>query len=191
MRVVTPSVHVSFRDWVAPTGSDSFSLELTDSSGNILSHNVVRATIAAGTSTPVGLTLAAATASVVVVPGAAAVIDGTGSPSENHFHRADVIPVASACRALLRRTGASVRQRRTGIDRVPESLRAIGVTLREYEVFELLASRLSNKALAARLHISPRTVEKHVAALLMKTSRDREALVEYAADLLSSEDSRV
>ncbi|MET8995640.1 LuxR family transcriptional regulator [Amycolatopsis sp. Hca4] len=118
-----------------------------------------------------------------------AVDDGWGEPAEwlreaeSHFHGADVIPVASACRALLRRAGASVQQRRTGTERVPESLRAIGVTLREYEVFELLAFRLSNKALAARLHISPRTVEKHVAALLMKTSvRDRAELARFAAE---------
>jgi DNA-binding NarL/FixJ family response regulator len=95
--------------------------------------------------------------------------------------------VASACRALLRRSGASVRQRRTGTERVPGSLREYGITLREYEVFELLAHRLANKALAARLHISPRTVEKHVASLLMKTEiRDRGALVEYAAEHLSA-----
>lgn len=117
----------------------------------------------------------------------AAVEDGWGEPAEwlreaeNHFHRAEVIPVASACRSLLRRTGAPVRQRRTGSERVPEKLRALGVTLREFEVFELLPLRLGNRALAARLHISPRTVEKHVAALLAKTSiRDRAALVEYA-----------
>ncbi|EOD66299.1 helix-turn-helix transcriptional regulator, partial [Amycolatopsis vancoresmycina] len=117
-----------------------------------------------------------------------AVDHGWGEPAdwlreaESRFHGADVIPAASACRALLRRAGASVQQRRTGTERVPESLRAIGVTLREYEVFELLAFRLSNKALAARLHISPRTVEKHVAALLMKTSvRDRAELAGFAA----------
>jgi DNA-binding NarL/FixJ family response regulator len=45
------------------------------------------------------------------------------------------------------------------------------VTLREYEVYELLMARLGNKEIAARLHISPRTVEKHVASLLTKTDR--------------------
>lgn len=122
-----------------------------------------------------------------------AVDHGWGDPptwlreAENHFHRTDVTPVASACRALLRRCGASVRQRRTGSERVPGRLRELGVTLREFEVFELLAHRLANKALAARLHISPRTVEKHVASLLMKTEiRDRGALVEYAAEHMSA-----
>ncbi|WP_410667792.1 ATP-binding protein [Amycolatopsis sp. cmx-4-68] len=136
-----------------------------------------------GVARPLGLRLTAE----------AAVDHGWGEPAEwlreaeSHFHGADVIPVASACRALLRRAGASVQQRRTGTERVPESLRAIGVTLREYEVFELLAFRLSNKALAARLHISPRTVEKHVAALLMKTSvRDRAELARFAAERSSA-----
>ncbi|HTW85518.1 MAG TPA: hypothetical protein VMD91_15720 [Candidatus Sulfotelmatobacter sp.] len=65
---------------VAPAGSDTFSLQLTDGAGNVLSRNVVRATIASGVATPIGLTLAAATASVVIVPGAAATVDGTKPP---------------------------------------------------------------------------------------------------------------
>jgi DNA-binding CsgD family transcriptional regulator len=122
----------------------------------------------------------------------AAIEHGWGDPSnwlreaESHFHRVDVTAVASACRSLLRRSGESVQQRRAGTDRVPERLRKVGVTLREYEVFGLLVHRLGNKALAARLHISPRTVEKHVASLLVKTAlTDRTALAEYAAELLA------
>jgi DNA-binding NarL/FixJ family response regulator len=85
----------------------------------------------------------------------------------------------------LRRSGAPVRQRRAGTERVPDDLRALGVTSREWEVFELLPGRLSNKEVAARLHISSRTVEKHVASLLVKTAvTDRGALVEYAIQAL-------
>jgi hypothetical protein len=65
---------------VAPVGSDSFSLALTDGAGNVLSRNVVHAAIAAGATTPIGLTLNAVTASVAVVPGAGATTDGTTSP---------------------------------------------------------------------------------------------------------------
>ncbi|RZU53348.1 regulatory LuxR family protein [Krasilnikovia cinnamomea] len=102
--------------------------------------------------------------------------------AEEHFHRAGVPAVASACRGLLRQIGASVQQRRAGADRVPAALRALSVTVREYEVFELLAERLNNRAIGTRLHISPRTVEKHVASLIIKTDRPgRAALVEYAA----------
>lgn len=56
------------------------------------------------------------------------------------------------------------------------------MTGREYEVFGLLADRLGNKAIAARLHISPRTVEKHVASLVAKAGQpNRESHNAYAA----------
>ena len=45
---------------------------------------------------------------------------------------------------------------------------ARGVTAREAEVLDLLGERLSNREIAQRLFLSPRTVEKHVAALLVK-----------------------
>ena len=120
----------------------------------------------------------------------AAVADGWGEPvgwlrgAEEYFHEAGHAAVASACRGLLRQVGASVPQRRTGSDQVPRELRALGVTVREFEVFRLLAGRLGNKAIATRLHISPRTVEKHVASLIAKTAHpDRESLSAFAASL--------
>ncbi|MBP2337916.1 putative ATPase/DNA-binding CsgD family transcriptional regulator [Saccharothrix coeruleofusca] len=120
----------------------------------------------------------------------AAVAEGWGEPvpwlraAEEHFHAAGRSAVASACRGLLRQAGASVPQRRTGSEQVPGQLRALGVTVREFEVFRLLAGRLGNKAIATRLHISPRTVEKHVASLITKTAQpDREALSSFAAAL--------
>ncbi|MDT0381344.1 AAA family ATPase [Streptomyces sp. DSM 42041] len=119
----------------------------------------------------------------------AALDGGWGDPvtwlreAEECFHGRDVPAVAGACRALLRRSGVSVRQRRSGTDRIPAALRARGVTVREYEVFQLLPERLSNKGIAARLYISPRTVEKHVAQLIAKMEvRDREQLCAVAAD---------
>lgn len=45
-----------------------------------------------------------------------------------------------------------------------------GVTAREAEVLALVGQGLANKQIATRLKISPRTVEKHVEALLRKTS---------------------
>lgn len=62
-----------------------------------------------------------------------------------------------------------MHQHRSGTDGIPEQLRALGVTVREYEAFRLLADRLSNKDIAERLFISPRTVEKHIASLMNKT----------------------
>ncbi|MGC9665109.1 AAA family ATPase [Planosporangium sp. 12N6] len=122
----------------------------------------------------------------------AACEDGWGEPTawlqaaEGYFHDCGVVPVAAACRALLRQAGATVPQRRGGSDRIPAALRALGVTVREYEVFELLVERLTNRAIAERLHISPRTVEKHVASLMAKTGQpDRHALNAHASATLT------
>ncbi|MEV4318885.1 AAA family ATPase [Actinocrispum sp. NPDC049592] len=118
----------------------------------------------------------------------AAVADKWGDPvtwlrrAEEYFHQLSVVPVASACRSLLRHAGAPIRQRRAGTDEVPDGLRAIGVTVREHEVLQLMVERLTNKAIANRLHISPRTVEKHVASLILKAEvADRVELSEFAA----------
>ena len=117
----------------------------------------------------------------------AALADGWGEPelwlrtAEAYFADLLVLPVAGACRALLRSAGHAVHQRRQGVERIPGELRMAGVTVREYEVFLLLADRPTNRSIAVRLHISPRTVEKHVASLLAKTrSADRAGLCDYA-----------
>jgi DNA-binding CsgD family transcriptional regulator len=93
-------------------------------------------------------------------------------------------PVAAACRALLRRAGAPVPRPGRGDPAVPAKLRALGVTGREADVLALLAEGLTNQELAARMHLSPRTVEKHVASLLAKTGcRRRAQLAGYSARL--------
>lgn len=89
---------------------------------------------------------------------------------------------ASACRSLIRGTGAKVPRNR-GTDRgVPAALRARGVTRRELEVLELVCDRHPNREIASRLFLSPRTVEKHVASLLAKLSAGgRDELVRIGA----------
>ncbi|MFG2994138.1 AAA family ATPase [Streptomyces sp. NPDC048257] len=118
--------------------------------------------------------------------------DGWGTPvewlreAEEYFHGAGLHAVAGASRALLRGMGASVRQRRTGTERVPPDLRRCGITVREFEVARLVAERISNKDIAGRLHISLRTVEKHVASLLQKTGHpNRTAFATAARDLVA------
>ena len=78
------------------------------------------------------------------------------------------LPVlAGSAKKLLGRSGAN-----------PWS--ELGVTDREADVLRLLNAGLANKAIAAELHVSPRTVEKHVEALLRKTgSRSRTQLVAH------------
>lgn len=117
--------------------------------------------------------------------------DGWGAPAdwlreaEEYFHGAGLQAVAGACRALLRGMGAPVRQRRTGTEQVPPVLRRCGITVREFEVARLLAERIGNKDIAGLLHISPRTVEKHVASLLQKTGHpNRSAFASAARELV-------
>ncbi|MEU1676985.1 LuxR family transcriptional regulator [Streptomyces roseifaciens] len=121
----------------------------------------------------------------------AAYEDGWGAPvewlreAEEYFHGAGLRAVAGASRALLRGMGASVRQRRTGTEQVPPELRRCGITVREFEVARLVAERIGNKDIAGRLHISPRTVEKHVSSLLQKTGHpNRRAFASAARGLV-------
>ncbi|KKZ71166.1 hypothetical protein VO63_25065 [Streptomyces showdoensis] len=113
--------------------------------------------------------------------------DGWGTPvewlreAEEFFHGAGLPAPAGACRSLLRGMGAPVRQRRSGADRVPPGLRRCGITVREFEVARLLAERFGNRDIAGRLHISPRTVEKHVSSLLQKTGHPTRAAFASAA----------
>lgn len=120
----------------------------------------------------------------------AALADGWGDvpawlrTAEEYFHRAGIPTVTGACRAMLRQSGAGAAHRRNGHERIPEVLRRLGVTVREFEVFVLLAERRGNVDIAKRLFISPRTAEKHVASLLLKTGQPgRTALCDLAVEL--------
>ncbi|WP_141576664.1 LuxR C-terminal-related transcriptional regulator [Actinomadura sp. WMMA1423] len=63
-----------------------------------------------------------------------------------------------------------------GSDVFPDELRAAGVTARELEIFWLVGERLHNQEIADALHVSERTVESHVSALLRKLGgADRQA----------------
>ncbi|MBF2027027.1 MAG: response regulator transcription factor [Oscillatoriales cyanobacterium C42_A2020_001] len=59
----------------------------------------------------------------------------------------------------------------------------IAFTPREKEVLTLLSEGLSNMQIGERLHLSPRTVEKHVSSLLHKTdTSNRSELLRFAVD---------
>ncbi len=90
--------------------------------------------------------------------------------------------VASACRGILRKAGERVpRQRRAGAS-VPGALRKLGITTRELDVFQLIGQGCSNAEIAARLFISPKTVESHVTSIIMKAGLScRRELVAFAA----------
>ncbi|MFR9805243.1 helix-turn-helix transcriptional regulator [Pseudonocardia sp. RS010] len=92
--------------------------------------------------------------------------------------------LASAARTLLRDAGEQVPRRGRGRSAVPPRLLAVGVSSREVDVLRLLAEPRSNRAIAERLVLSPRTVEKHVASLLQKTGApDRDGLTALAREL--------
>jgi DNA-binding CsgD family transcriptional regulator len=119
----------------------------------------------------------------------AALRDGWGAPiswlrdAEATFVAGGQDRIAAACRSLLKQAGAPATRRR-GADRaLPAGLLAAGVTAREAEVLDLVAERMGNKEIAARLFLSPRTVEKHVSSLLTKLDApNRAALGRLATD---------
>jgi len=103
-----------------------------------------------------------------------ALADGWGQPEQwleagaECFTAHGVEPLADRCRQLL----AAAR---------PTRWTRLGITTREADVLRLVAEGLANREIAARLHLSPRTVEKHVESLLRKTAaRSRTHLVAVA-----------
>lgn len=90
--------------------------------------------------------------------------------------------LASSCRSLLGRLGAAVPRKRRSDERVPPRLRALGISARETDVLELLADARSTRSIAETLHVSPKTVERHIANLATKLGLEgRTAVVAFAA----------
>ena len=97
------------------------------------------------------------------------------------FDQAHMPGLTATCRATLRRAGVPVRRRGRGESPVPAGLRQLGVTSREMDVLNLVADRLSNREIAERLFVSPRTVETHISSLQRKThTAGRLELIEFA-----------
>ncbi|MEG4066737.1 response regulator transcription factor [Microcoleus sp. Pol11C2] len=73
--------------------------------------------------------------------------------------------------------------RDSSASRAYTSQNAPSLTQREREVLDLLTEGLSNIQIGDRLHLSPRTVEKHVSSLFRKTeSNNRAELVRFAME---------
>lgn len=93
------------------------------------------------------------------------------------FEQLGARPMAERVRAQLRAAG---------VQAIPRGPRAatrqnpFGLTNRQVEILALLTQNLTNAEIAARLHISPKTVDHHVSAVLAKldvTTRDQAAQV--------------
>ncbi len=86
----------------------------------------------------------------------------------------EALPVADALGAAPLADRVRRRLRREGVRGVPRGPRAAtqanpaGLTPRELQVLQLLARGHSNAELARRLHLSPRTIHRHVSAILAK-----------------------
>jgi DNA-binding CsgD family transcriptional regulator len=98
-----------------------------------------------------------------------------------NFEDLDLANFAGQSRLALRAIGAPVpRQARSQALRVSSLLAARGVTPREAEVLTQVGAGRSNREIAKMLHLSIRTVEKHVERLLMKTGHTRAELARFA-----------
>ena len=114
----------------------------------------------------------------------AALAGGWGDPfrwlaeAEAGFDRRDLPHLAERCRELRKESQ-------------PNPWVAAGITPREADVLHLVGAGLPNKEIAERLHLSPRTVEKHVESLLRKTgARSRTGLMAAAAQATARDSQR-
>ncbi len=122
---------------------------------------------------------------LVVAPAARS--QGWGDPvswlreTQAVFEDKDLAVLAGRCRAALRDAGVPVPRRgRRDAEAPPPVLAALGITRREAEVLALVGAGRTNREVAERLVISPRTVEKHVERLLMKAGTTRAGLATIA-----------
>ena len=117
----------------------------------------------------------------------AATRDGWGDPvrwlreCEAFFAAGGYDRAARRCRIMLGAAGAPVPRRSRGSSEVPATLRALGVTGREFDVLKLVAEGRSTREIGESLYLSTKTVERHLSSLFDRTGvRNRAALGELA-----------
>jgi len=115
--------------------------------------------------------------------------DGWGDPVRwtrdalANFESLGLPGFAQQCRVSLRAMGERApRATRGDGPKVPPALAGRGVTSREMEVLSHVAAGRTNREIAALLHLSVRTVEKHVERVIMKTGRTRPELATLASE---------
>lgn len=101
----------------------------------------------------------------------------------SHSPKPEPTPTEARSRANSQPESDFFTQKSETHDRAPTSQNAPSLTQREREVLDLLTEGLSNIQIGDRLHLSPRTVEKHVSSLFRKTeSNNRAELVRFAME---------
>jgi DNA-binding NarL/FixJ family response regulator len=101
----------------------------------------------------------------------------------SHSPKPEPTPTEARSRANSQPESDFFTQKSETDDRAPTSQNAPSLTQREREVLDLLTEGLSNIQIGDRLHLSPRTVEKHVSSLFRKTeSNNRAELVRFAME---------
>jgi DNA-binding CsgD family transcriptional regulator len=89
----------------------------------------------------------------------------TGRPAGDAAATGDLLAFAARARRRLRELGVA---------RIPRGRRAsttanrAGLTRREHDVLLLVAAGMSNREIAGRLFLSPKTVERHLTGILRK-----------------------
>ncbi|MBE9185521.1 response regulator transcription factor [Microcoleus sp. LEGE 07076] len=95
----------------------------------------------------------------------------------------ELAPTEARSRANSQPESDFLTQNSKSGDRASASLNTPNLTQREREVLDLLTEGLSNVQIGDRLHLSPRTIEKHVSSLFRKTeSNNRAELVRFAME---------
>ena len=101
----------------------------------------------------------------------------------SHSPKPEPTPTEARSRANAQPEADFFTQKSETDDRASTSQNAPSLTQREREVLDLLTEGFSNIQIGDRLHLSPRTVEKHVSSLFRKTeSNNRAELVRFAME---------
>jgi DNA-binding NarL/FixJ family response regulator len=112
-------------------------------------------------------------------------LDELGAIVRNLLDRAQLVTDWRQVAPLPAATFPGAMVSNGAMEELPKMLAIEGVDLtqREREVVSLLSQGLSNPQIGAKLHLSPRTVEKHVTSLFRKTdTTNRSELVGYAIE---------
>jgi len=146
-------------------------------------RTALAAGMAAGAPYPVFLAVAQRLVAETALPDGWCDAEPLLRSAEAAFDRLGLGRAANACRRLLTTLGSPAPRRRKNDAQLHPTLLRAGITVREAEIMDLLTERLSNREIAERLYLSPRTVEKHVASLLAKLGVERAAVAHVARTL--------